>query len=159
MATRKKAKARTKRRKVAAKRPALRRKSVKRARKPVRKAPARRVAPKAAKRKVAKPKVARPKALRPQPPAAPERAAPGERIGVVTHFYGEPSVAIVKLETGSLRIGDTIHIQGHTTDFSQRVDSLQVEHAPVDEVGPDDDFGVRVDQHVREHDVVYKVTS
>ncbi len=159
MATRKKAKARTKRRKVAAKRPALRRKSVKRARKPVRKAPARRVAPKAAKRKVAKPKVAKPKALRPQPPAAPERAAPGERIGVVTHFYGEPSVAIVKLETGSLRIGDTIHIQGHTTDFSQRVDSLQVEHAPVDEVGPDDDFGVRVDQHVREHDVVYKVTS
>ncbi len=159
MATRKKAKARTKRRKVAAKRPALRRKSVKRARKPVRKAPARRVAPKAAKRKVARPKVARPKALRPQPPAAPERAAPGERIGVVTHFYGEPSVAIVKLETGSLRIGDTIHIQGHTTDFSQRVDSLQVEHAPVDEVGPDDDFGVRVDQHVREHDVVYKVTS
>ncbi len=159
MATRKKAKARTKRRKVAAKRPALRRKSVKRARKPVRKAPARRVAPKAAKRKVAKPKVARPKALRPQPPAAPERAAPGERIGVVTHFYGEPSVAIVKLETGSLRVGDTIHIQGHTTDFSQRVDSLQVEHAPVDEVGPDDDFGVRVDQHVREHDVVYKVTS
>ncbi len=159
MATRKKAKARTKRRKVAAKRPLLRRKSVKRARKPVRKAPARRVAPKAAKRKVAKPKVARPKALRPQPPAAPERAAPGERIGVVTHFYGEPSVAIVKLETGSLRIGDTIHIQGHTTDFSQRVDSLQVEHAPVDEVGPDDDFGVRVDQHVREHDVVYKVTS
>ncbi len=159
MATRKKAKARTKRRKVAAKRPALRRKSVKRARKPVRKAPARRVAPKAAKRKVARPKVARPKALRPQPPAAPERAAPGERIGVVTHFYGEPSVAIVKLETGSLRVGDTIHIQGHTTDFSQRVDSLQVEHAPVDEVGPDDDFGVRVDQHVREHDVVYKVTS
>ncbi len=159
MATRKKAKSRTKRRKVAAKRPALRRKSVKRARKPVRKAPARRVAPKAAKRKVARPKVARPKALRPQPPAAPERAAPGERIGVVTHFYGEPSVAIVKLETGSLRVGDTIHIQGHTTDFSQRVDSLQVEHAPVDEVGPDDDFGVRVDQHVREHDVVYKVTS
>ncbi len=159
MATRKKAKARTKRRKVAAKRPALRRKSVKRARKPARKAPARRVAPKAAKRKVARPKVARPKALRPQPPAAPERAAPGERIGVVTHFYGEPSVAIVKLETGSLRVGDTIHIQGHTTDFSQRVDSLQVEHAPVDEVGPDDDFGVRVDQHVREHDVVYKVTS
>ncbi|MGH8721170.1 MAG: hypothetical protein ACREU4_04265 [Burkholderiales bacterium] len=81
------------------------------------------------------------------------------RIGVVTHFYGAPSVAIVKLETGTLRIGDTIHIQGHTTDFSQRVDSQQVEHAAVNEVGPDDDFGVRVDQHVREHDVVYKVAS
>jgi putative protease len=90
---------------------------------------------------------------------AAERPAPGERIGVVIHFYGAPSVAIVKLETGSLRIGDTIHFQGHTTDFSQRVESLQVEHAPVDEVGPNDDFGVKVTQQVREHDVVYKVAS
>ena len=154
MATRKKAKAKPKRRKAPAKRPALRRKTVKRARKPVRKAPVRRVAPKAAKRKVVKPKAARPQA-----PIAPERPAPGERIGVVTHFYGAPSVAIVKLETGTLRIGDTIHFQGHTTDFSQRVESLQVEHAAVDAVGPSDDFGVRVTQQVREHDVVYKVTS
>ena len=154
MATRKKAKAKPKRRKAPAKRPALRRKTVKRARKPVRKAPVRRVAPKAAKRKVGKPKAARPQA-----PIAPERPAPGERIGVVTHFYGAPSVAIVKLETGSLRIGDTIHFQGHTTDFSQRVESLQVEHAAVDAVGPSDDFGVKVTQQVREHDVVYKVTS
>jgi hypothetical protein len=156
MAVRKKAKARTKtkRKKVSVKRPALRRKALKRARKPARKAPVRHAAPKAAKRKVV-----RPKAVKPQPPTPPERPAPGERIGVVTHFYGAPSVAIVKLETGILRIGDTIHIQGHTTDFSQRVESLQVEHAPVDEVGPSDDFGVKVVQHVREHDVVYKVPS
>lgn len=154
MATRKKARAKPKRRKAPAKRAAPRRKAVKRVRKPVRKAPVRRAAPKAS-----KPKAARPKAVKPQPPVVPERPAPGARIGVVTHFYGGPSVAIVKLETGTLRIGDTIHIRGHTTDFSQRVDSLQVEHAPVETVGPQDDFGVRVDQHVREHDVVYKVTS
>ncbi|HSG75330.1 MAG TPA: EF-Tu/IF-2/RF-3 family GTPase [Burkholderiales bacterium] len=154
MATRKKAKAKPKRRKALAKRPAARRKVVKRARKPARKAPVRRAAPKAARRKIVKRR-----APEPRPAAAPEPAAPGERIGVVTHFYGEPSVAIVKLETGMLRVGDTIHIRGHTTDFSQRVASLQVEHAPVNEVGPEDDFGVRVDQHVREHDVVYKVTS
>ena len=154
MATRKKAKAKPKRSKAPAKRPALRRKTVKRASKPAGKAPGRRAAPKAAKRKIVKPKAARPQA-----PIAPERPAPGERIGVVTHFYGAPSVAIVKLETGSLRIGDTIHFQGHTTDFSQRVESLQVEHAAVDAVGPSDDFGVRVTQQVREHDVVYKVTS
>lgn len=152
MATRKKAKAKPKRRKSPAKRPAARKKIVRK--KVVRKAPVRRAAAKAVKRKLARPKVVRPAAAAPVVPAAP-----GERIGVVTHFYGEPSVAIVKLETGSLRIGDTIHIRGHTTDFSQRVDSLQVEHAPVEEVGPDDDFGVRVSQHVREHDVVYKVTS
>jgi putative protease len=154
MATRKKAKAKSKRRKAPAKRPAIRRKAAKRVRKSARKAPVRRAAPKAR-----KPKALKPKARQPQAPAAPERPAPGERIGVVTHFYGEPSVAIVKLETGTLRIGDTIHFQGHTTDFSQRVESLQVEHAPVDEVGPSDDFGIKVTQHVREHDVVYKVTS
>ena len=83
--------------------------------------------------------------------------APGERIGVVTHYYGEPRVAVVKLESGTLRVGDTIHVLGHTTDFTQRVESLQIEHAPVQEVGPNDDFGLKVIEHAREHDVVYKV--
>jgi len=152
MATRKKAKASPKRRKAPAKRPAVRRKAV-------RKAPARRAVPKALKRKAVKRKSIQPKAAKARAPVPEARPAPGERIGVVTHFYGEPSVAIVKLEAGTLRVGDTIHFQGHTTDFSQRVDSLQVEHAAVDAVRPNDDFGVKVAQHVREHDVVYKVTS
>jgi putative protease len=152
MATRKKIRAKPKRRTTPAKRPAVRRKAV-------RKAPARRTATKAVKRKAVTRKRIQPKAIKPQAPIAEARPAPGVRIGVVTHFYGEPSVAIVKLESGTLRVGDTIHILGHTTDFSQRVESLQVEHAAVDQVGPDDDFGVGVAQHVREHDVVYKVTS
>ncbi len=155
MAVKKKAKVKVKtkakaiRRKVPARRRAIRRKTAKPARKPARKAPVRRAAPKASK----------PKAVKPNPPSPPERPAPGKRIGVVTHYYGQPSVAIVKLESGTLRVGDTIHIRGHTSDFSQRVDSLQVEHAAVNEVGADDDFGIRVVQHVREHDVVYKVAN
>jgi hypothetical protein len=97
------------------------------------------------------------KAARRQKPAAPaEPPPPGKRIGLVTHYFGEPSVAVIKLESGTLRVGDTIHIRGHTTDFEQRVDSLQVDHAPVMEVGPKDDFGMKVAGHVREHDVVYK---
>jgi hypothetical protein len=122
-------------------------------RKPARKAPARRAAPKrAARPKLAKPRVAK------APPAIPvERPAPGERIGVVTHYYGAPMVAIVKLESGTLRVGDSIHIRGHTSDFSQRVESIQVDHAPVNEVGPQDDFGIKVREHAREHDVVYKL--
>ena len=76
---------------------------------------------------------------------------------MVTHYYGHVSVAIVRLESGMLRVGDTIHIRGHTTDFSQRVQSMEVEHAPASEVGPNDDFGLKVIAHVREHDVVYKV--
>lgn len=154
MAVKKKAKAKAIRRKVPAKRPAIRRKTARPARKPARKAPVRRAAPKAA-----KPKLAKSKAAKPKPPSPPERPAPGVRIGVVTHYYGQPSVAIVKLESGTLRVGDTIHIRGHTSDFSQRIESLQVEHAAVNEVGPNDDFGIKVLQPVREHDIVYKVAS
>ena len=78
---------------------------------------------------------------------------------MVTHYYGNLLVAIVKLEAGSLRVGDTIHIRGHTGDFSQRVESLQVEHAAVNQVGPHDEFGIKVAQHAREHDVVYKLPA
>ena len=147
MAAKKKAK--PKRRKSPARKSAPRKKT---ARKPARKAPPRRAV-----RRVAKPAARAPRAARPQVAAAPVPAAPpGERIGVVTHYYGHLSVAVVKLERGTLRVGDTIHFRGHTTDFSQRVDSLQVEHQSVAEAGPRDDFGLKVTGHVREHDVVYK---
>jgi hypothetical protein len=110
---------------------------------------------KAAKKVVKRP-APRPKARKPAAPApAP---LPGERIGLVTHYFGHLSVAVVKLEPGViLRVGDNIHIKGHTSDFGQRVESLQVGHAPVQEVGPNDDFGLKVAEHAREHDVVYKV--
>jgi putative protease len=157
VAVKKKVKAKSKRRKVPAKRPAIRRKIAKPARKPARKAPVGRAAPKAAKPAVRK-RAARP-AAKPKPVSPAERPAPGERIGVVTHYYGNLLVAIVKLEAGTLRVGDTIHIRGHTSDFSQRVESLQVEHAAVNEVGPHDEFGIKVLQHAREHDVVYKLPA
>jgi putative protease len=140
-------KAKPKRRKAPAKRPAARKKTAK---KPARKAPVRRAAPKARK------PAPRP-AARPVPVSPVSMAPPGERIGVVTHYYSHLAVAVVKLESARLRVGDTIHIRGHTTDFKQRVDSLQVNHAPVQEVGPGDDFGLKVREHAREHDIVYKV--
>ena len=91
----------------------------------------------------------------PSLPAEP--APPGDRIGVVTHYYSHLSVATLRLESGTLRVGDVIHIRGHTTDFSQRVESLEINHAPATEVGPNEDFGLKVMEHAREHDVVYKV--
>ncbi|HUO43333.1 MAG TPA: EF-Tu/IF-2/RF-3 family GTPase [Burkholderiales bacterium] len=100
-------------------------------------------------------------AIRPAPAATKPPitlpAHPGMRIGVVTHYFGHLSVAVIKIEQGTLRVGDAIHIKGHTTDFNQRVQSLQVEHQPVSEVGRNDDFGIKVTDHVREGDVVYKV--
>jgi hypothetical protein len=87
----------------------------------------------------------------------PSRAAE-ERIGVVTHYYGYLPVAAIRLEPGAtLRVGDVIHIRGHTTDFTQKIESLEVNRAAVTEVGPNDNFGVKVAKHVFEHDVVFKV--
>jgi len=111
-------------------------------------------------RRRASPKKARPTAKAKPTPARPAQPVPpGKRIGVVTHYFGHLSVATVRLETGTLRVGDVIHIRGHTTDFKQKVESLQVDHAPATEVGPKDDFGLKVIEHAREHDVVFKVPS
>ena len=98
-----------------------------------------------------------PVAATPMPRRPAQPAPPGERIGVVTHYYSHLSVATLRLDSGSLRVGEVIHIRGHTTDFSQRVESLEINHAPATEVAPNDDFGLKVVGHVREHDVVYKV--
>jgi hypothetical protein len=89
-------------------------------------------------------------------PAAPTPPA-GERIGIVTHYYNHLSVAIIKLESGVLREGETVQIKGHTTDFMQPVESMEVDHVHVSEVGPGQSIGLRVKDHAREHDVVYKV--
>ena len=165
MATRKKAKGKTKakRKKTPVKAPP-RRKTTTVTKKPTRKTPVRRASPKKA-RPTAKSAV---KPMPASPPAQPvtatttaslpaQPAPPGERIGVVTHYYNHLSVATLRLESGTLRVGDVIQIRGHTTDFSQRVESLEVNHAPANEVGPNDDFGLKVVRHAREHDVVYKV--
>jgi len=92
-------------------------------------------------------------------PAAPVAPAGMERIGIVTHYYNHLSVAILKLEKGNLRVGDMIHIKGHTSDFSQPVESMEIDHVHVNEARPGQSFGVRVIDHAREHDVVYKAKS
>jgi translation elongation factor EF-Tu-like GTPase len=155
MPTRKKAKGKTKakRKKTPVVKATTRRKATTARKKPAKKTPVRRASPKKA---IAD----RERAVkqRPAQPATPTQPAPpGERIGVVTHYYSHLSVATLRLESGTLRVGDRIHIRGHTTDFSQNVESLEVNHAPATEVGPNDDFGLKVIGHVREHDVVYKV--
>lgn len=127
------------------------------------KAPKKRVASKrpAAKKTAPRKAAARVKAPpKPVTPAAPAAPLPGEeRVGVVTHYYTHLQVAIVKMESGMLREGDTVHIKGHTSDFRQRVESMEVDHVHVPEVWPGQSFGLKVIEHAREHDVVYKVTS
>ncbi len=103
---------------------------------------------------------AQPEAVKPPPSRPAQPTAAEQRIGVVTHYYSHLSVVGMQLEPGTtLRVGDVIHIRGHTTDFTQKVESLEVNHAAVTEVGPNDDFGLKVVEHAREHDIVHKVRS
>lgn len=82
---------------------------------------------------------------------------PEEEVGQVTHYFNKISVAAIEL-TGELSVGDTIHIKGHTSDWTQTVDSMQIEHESVEKAGPGDQIGIKVDEHAHENDVVYKVT-
>jgi hypothetical protein len=159
-----KAKARAKRKKVPITKAARKsRKTIKkRAKKPSpRPAPPKKARPTA--KTASKPKSVSkraPEAVRPSPGRPTLSASFEQRIGVVTHYYGHLSVVAMRLEPGAtLHVDDVIHILGHTTDFTQKVESLELNHAPVTEVGPNDDFGLKVAEHAREHDVVFKVQS
>ena len=80
---------------------------------------------------------------------------PAAAIGRITHYFGHLSVAAVEL-TRPLAVGDRIHIRGHTTDLVQAVESMEVEHARVERAGPGDDVALKVADHVREHDLVFR---
>jgi putative protease len=80
-----------------------------------------------------------------------------EKIGIVTHYFGKIGVAALKVTDGELKVGDTIRIKGHTSDFTQTVDSMQVEHESVEVARTGDEVGLKTADYVREHDSVYKV--
>ena len=82
---------------------------------------------------------------------------PEERVGIVKDYFAKVGVAGIDLE-GTLRVGDTIHIKGHTTDLEQAVESLQIEHDQVEEAKSGDAIGIKVNDRCRGGDVVYKVT-
>jgi putative protease len=79
------------------------------------------------------------------------------KIGHITHYYNRISVAVLFL-TDNLELGDTIHILGHTTDFIQRVSSMEIEHKKVFSVGPsDDEVAIKVIEPVRRGDAIHKI--
>jgi len=81
------------------------------------------------------------------------------KIGVITHFFGKVGAGIINLTDGDLKVGDKIHIKGATSDFEQVVESMQIEHKDVQEAKKGSQAGIKVKEHVREHDVVYKVVG
>ncbi len=82
-----------------------------------------------------------------------------KKVGEVIKFFGKIGVAAIRLSEGSLTVGETIHIVGHTTDLTLTVDSMQIENKSVVEAGPGADIGIKVKDRVRENDTVYKVAE
>jgi len=78
-----------------------------------------------------------------------------KEIGKVTHFFGGIGVAAIKL-SGELKVGDTVLIKGATTDLKQKVESMQIDRKAVQSAKKGQEIGTKVDDTVREHDVVYK---
>jgi hypothetical protein len=147
------------------------RKTAKRAkaRKPARKRAAPRAKAAAARRTAKSAKPAKRKAPKAATAKRPAKAAPAvtvpevpegtERIGSVVHYYGHISVAVVRVDRGALAAGDTIRIKGHTTDFTQTADSMEIDHEMVGRVEAGQEVGLKVTQHAREHDQVYRVLA
>lgn len=80
-------------------------------------------------------------------------------IGKVTDYFAKIGVAALVIENGELHLGDTIHFVGYTTDFEQKVASIQTEHQSVDSAKTGDGIGIKVKDRVRHGDKVYKVTA
>jgi len=79
-----------------------------------------------------------------------------KQIGKVTHYFTKLGVAIIELDD-ALSLGDEIHIKGHTSDFTQKVESMQIEHQNIQTAKKGDVVGVKVKEHAREDDIVYKI--
>lgn len=77
-------------------------------------------------------------------------------IGKITHYFNRIGVAVLEL-SDEIRVGDTIHIKGHTTDLTQKLISMQIEHKPIEVGKPGDNIAIKVDDVVKEHDLVFKV--
>ena len=82
-----------------------------------------------------------------------------QKIGVVVKFFVKPSVAAIEVTEGGIKKGDLLRFKGHTTDFTEQVQSMQVENQPVEEAPPGSMVGIKVRERVRESDEVYKVVD
>ena len=78
-------------------------------------------------------------------------------LGRVTHYFSKIGVAAIEITQDTLAVGDTIHIKGHTSDFTQKIDSMQIDGTSVREATVGQSVGFKVARHAREHDEVYKV--
>ena len=80
-------------------------------------------------------------------------------IGKVTHYFSKIGVMAIQVAQDTLRVGDTIHVKGHTRDFTPKIDSMQIDGKEVGEAIVGQSVGLRAKEHAREHDQVFKVVE
>jgi putative protease len=78
-------------------------------------------------------------------------------VGKVSIFFAKPSVAAVEITSGTIAIGDTIKIVGATTNFEQKIESMEIDRKPVPSASAGQSVGIKVKERVRPHDKVFKV--
>ncbi len=105
------------------------------------------------KKKPAKKKVQ--KKRKPAPRAKSKPAKTEKPIGAVTHFYGGIKVAIAKFKV-PVKAGSEVKFKGATTDFAQKIESMQFDHEPVRLAKKGQQVGIKVKKRVREGDLIYK---
>ncbi len=79
-------------------------------------------------------------------------------IGTVTHYFKDPGVAVVKMTDGDVALGEEIHFLGHTTDFTEHVSSMEVDHHKVELAGVGEDIAIQVVARAQPHDQVFKIS-
>ena len=80
-------------------------------------------------------------------------------IGKVEDYYNQIGVVAIEVTGDHVAVGDTVHFHGHTTDFTQTVNSMQIGHNPVQEAHKGDEIGIKVRERVRNHDRVFRVDA
>ena len=80
-----------------------------------------------------------------------------EEVGKVVNYYSKIGVAAIEITSGELKIGDKIRFKGATTDFTQKIESMQIEKKPVEKASAGSSVGIKVNNKVRVNDKVYKI--
>jgi putative protease len=78
-------------------------------------------------------------------------------VGKVSIFFAKPSVAAVEITSGTLTVGDSVRFKGATTNFDQRIESMEIDRKPVPTAAAGQSVGIKVKERVRPHDKVYKL--
>jgi hypothetical protein len=83
---------------------------------------------------------------------------PEELVGTVVHYFKGPSVAVVRVTGAPLTVGDRVRFHGHTTDFTEPVTSMELDHTKVTQANPGDEVAIHVTDRTRPRDQVYRVS-